>query len=68
MVGTAPIFVGDVVGMRPFLPQTADQADQCKFLVVFSAMARHPNGNPVVSVVQPVVVPVTAAAAVSSAD
>ena len=43
-------------------------ADQCKFWVVFSAMARHPNGNPVVSVVQPVVVPVTAAAAVSSAD
>lgn len=65
MVATAPIFVGDVVWMRPFLQQTADQ---CKFWVVFSAMAKHPNGNPVVSVVQPVVVPVTAAAAVSSAD
>ena len=59
MVETAPIFVGDVVWMRPFLQQTADQ---CKFWVVFSAMARHPNGNPVVSVVMPV----TAAAAVSS--
>ena len=65
MVETAPIFVGDVVWMRLFLQQTADQ---CKFWVGFSAMARHPNGNPVVSVVQPVVVPVTAAAAVSSAD
>jgi len=33
----------------------------------FSAMARHLNDNPVVSAVQPVVVP-AAAAAVSSAD
>ena len=40
MVETAPIFVGDVVWMRPFLQQTADQ---CKFWVVFFCDGKTPQ-------------------------